>query len=122
MICQRPGSDRDVVLGFYETALNKKDVEKFKEFLSDTYTHNPSVADVKGLLLRLRGSPSLRQFPKSRNEVKAVTKGDVHALLMCTRVPGTPGANIVDILRVDGGEVEHWDAIQDICRGWLLQR
>jgi predicted SnoaL-like aldol condensation-catalyzing enzyme len=110
-------SARDIVLDFYEAALNEKDVEKAKKFLGDTYIqHNPWVTDgPEGLLRFVRFRRE--NFPQSRNEVKMVIAEDdlvvlhVHSVL----VPGTPGRHIVDIFRVDGGKVvEHWDVIQDI--------
>jgi predicted SnoaL-like aldol condensation-catalyzing enzyme len=110
-------SARDLVLAFYEAALNEKDVEKAREFLGDRYIqHNPAVADGPEELLRLVRFRRER-FPRSRNEVKMViAEGDlvvlhVHSVL----VPGTPGRHIVDIFRVEGDKVaEHWDVIQDI--------
>lgn len=110
-------SAREVVLHFYEAALNDKDVDKANEFLGETYIqHNPWVADGPEALL---GFVRFRRekYPQSRNEVKRViAEGDlvvlhVHSVL----VPGTPGRSIVDIFRVDGDMVvEHWDVIQDI--------
>ena len=39
-------SARDLVLAFYEAALNDKDVDKAKRYLGDTYIqHNPRVPD-----------------------------------------------------------------------------
>jgi len=110
-------STRDIVLAFYEAALNEKDVEKVNEFLGDTYIqHNPWVTDgPEGLLRFVRFRRE--RFPLSRNEVKMViAEGDLVALhVHSVLVPGTPGRNIVDIFRVDGGKVvEHWDVIQDI--------
>ena len=110
-------SVRDLVLAFYEAALNEKDVEKTREFLGDTYIqHNPTVADgPEGLLRFVRFRQE--KFPQSRNEVKMViAEGDLVALRVhSVLVPGTPGRNIVDIFRVDGDKVvEHWDTIQDI--------
>ena len=110
-------SARDLVLAFYEAALNEKDVEKAREFLGDRYIqHNPAVADGPEGLLRLVRFRRER-FPRSRNEVKMViAEGDLVALhVHSVLVPGTPGRNIVDIFRVDGDKVvEHWDVIQDI--------
>lgn len=110
-------SARDLVLAFYEAALNEKDVEKTKQFLGDTYIqHNPAVADgPEGLLHFVQFRRD--NFPEARNEIKMVIAEDdlvalhVHSVL----VPGTPGRNIVDIFRANGDKVvEHWDAIQDI--------
>ena len=108
---------REVVLAFYEAALNAKDVEEAKKFLGDKYIqHNPAVADgPEGLLRFVRFRRE--RFPESHSEVKRViAEGDlvvlhVHSVL----VPGTPGRNIVDIFRVEGDKVvEHWDVIQHI--------
>ena len=110
-------SVRDLVLEFYEAALNEHDVEKARRFLGDTYIqHNPGVADGPEGLLRFVQFLADR-FPESRNEVKMViAEGDLVALQVhSVRVPGTPGRKIVDIFRVkDGKLVEHWDTIQDI--------
>jgi len=110
-------SARDIVLAFYEAALNEKNIEKTKQFLGDTYIqHNSWVADGPEGLLRF---VAFRRdnYPESRSEIKMViSEGDlvvlhVHSVL----VPGTPGRHIVDIFRVDGDKVvEHWDVIQDI--------
>jgi predicted SnoaL-like aldol condensation-catalyzing enzyme len=110
-------SAREVVLDFYEAALNDKDVDRAKEFLGETYIqHNPWVADGPEALL---GFVRFRRekYPQSRNEVKRViAEGDLVALhVHSVLVPGTPGRSIVDIFRVDGDKVvEHWDVIQDI--------
>lgn len=110
-------SAREVVLAFYEAALNEKDVEKTKQFLGRTYIqHNPWVADGPEGLLRFVAFRR-EHFPEARNEVKRViSEGDVVALhVHSVLVPGTPGRSIVDIFRVQGGKVvEHWDVIQEI--------
>jgi predicted SnoaL-like aldol condensation-catalyzing enzyme len=116
-MAESAGSARDLVLAFYEAALNEKDAEKVGEFLGDTYIqHNPSVADgPEGLLRFVRFRRE--RFPDSRSEIKMViAEGDLVALhVHSVLVPGTPGRNIVDIFRVDGDKVvEHWDVIQDI--------
>jgi predicted SnoaL-like aldol condensation-catalyzing enzyme len=108
---------RELVLAFYEAALNEKNVEKTKKFLGDKYIqHNPHVAEGPEGLLRL---VQFRRdkFPKGRNEVKMViAEGDLVALQVhSVLVPGTPGRKIVDIFRVEGNKVvEHWDAVQEI--------
>jgi predicted SnoaL-like aldol condensation-catalyzing enzyme len=110
-------SPREIVLAFYEAALNEKDAEKAAAFLGDTYLqHNPMVADGPEAFLRFvrfRGE----RFPDSHSEVKRVlAEGDLVALhIHSVLVPGTPGRAIVDIFRVEGGKVvEHWDVIQNI--------
>ena len=79
--------------------------------------HNPVAADgpegFKGFVEFLKA-----KFPQSKSEIKRVfAEGDyvilhVHAV----REPGTRGAAIVDIFRLDadGKIVEHWDVRQDV--------
>ena len=98
---------RELVLAFYEAALNEKNVEKAKKFLGDKYIqHNPHVVEGPEGLLRL---VQFRRdkFPKGRNEVKMViAEGDLVALQVhSVLVPGTPGRKIVDIFRVEGDKV-----------------
>lgn len=112
-----PMSARDIVLGFYEAALNEKDVEKAALYLNDRYIqHNPHVADgPEGLFRFIRYRRE--HYPDARNEIKRVIAEDdlvalhVHSVV----IPGTPGRQIVDIFRVEDGKVvEHWDVIQAI--------
>ncbi len=115
-----PLSPRDIVVAFYEAALNEKDVEKAKLYLGDTYIqHNPHVSDgPEGLYRFIRFRRE--RYPGARNEIKRViAEGDLVALhVHSVVVPGTPGRQIVDIFRVkDGRVVEHWDVIQDDPRG-----
>ena len=112
-----PLSPRDIVLAFYDAALNEKDVEKAKLYLGDTYTqHNPHVPDgPEGLFRFIRFRRE--RYPSARNEVKRViAEGDMVALhVHSVGVPGRPGRRIVDIFRVEDGKVvEHWDVIQAI--------
>jgi predicted SnoaL-like aldol condensation-catalyzing enzyme len=112
-----PLSPRDIVLAFYDAALNQKDVEKAKLYLGDTYIqHNPHVPDgPEGLFRFVRFRRE--SYPSARNEVKRViAEGDLVALhVHSVVVPGTPGRRIVDIFRVEDGKVvEHWDVIQAI--------
>ncbi len=112
-----PSTPRDVVIAFYEAALNEKDVEKAERYLGDVYIqHNPRVPDGPEGLLRLIEFRR-RYFPQARNEIKRViAEGDLVALhVHSVVVPGTPGRAIVDIFRVEGDKVvEHWDVVQEI--------
>jgi len=112
-----PSRVKQLVLDFYEAALNDKDYERASAFLGSTYRqHNPWVQD---------GPEGFRRFieflrtryPEARNEVKrAFVDGD-HVVLHVhsVRVPGTPGRAIVEIFRVSKGKVvEHWDVIQEL--------
>jgi predicted SnoaL-like aldol condensation-catalyzing enzyme len=110
-------SPREIVLAFYEAALNEKDPEKAATFLGPTYTqHNPNIADGPEAFLkfvRFRRD----NFPQSHSTIHhVIAEGDLVALhIHSVLVPGTPGRHIVDIFRVEDGKVvEHWDVIQDI--------
>jgi predicted SnoaL-like aldol condensation-catalyzing enzyme len=109
--------NKKVVLEFYEKGLNQKDWEAASKYFGSRYIqHNPMAADgadgFKGFIQFLR-----EKFPKSRSEIKRVfADGDfvilhVHSI----REPGTRGAAVIDIFRLEDGKiVEHWDVIQPI--------
>ncbi|TMH63414.1 MAG: polyketide cyclase [Betaproteobacteria bacterium] len=110
--------NKKAVLDFYDKGLNQKDFDAASEHFGATYIqHNPIAADgpqgFKAFVEFLKS-----KFPQSRSEVKRVfAEGDyvilhVHAM----REPGTRGAAIVDIFRLDanGKIVEHWDVRQDV--------
>ena len=110
-------ANKKVVLDFYEKAINQKNFEAAAVHFGPRYTqHNPNAADgpegLKAFLGFLR-----EKFPASRSEVKRVfAEGDyvilhVHAV----REPGTRGAAIVDLFKLEGGKiVEHWDVVQPV--------
>jgi len=106
------------VVDFYEKGLNQRDFAAASQYFGATYIqHNPFAADgpegFKSFLDFLRA-----KYPQSKSEIKRVfAEGDyvilhVHAV----REPGTRGAAIVDIFRLDsaGKIVEHWDVRQDV--------
>ena len=110
--------NKKAVLDFYDKGLNQKDFAAASKHFGATYIqHNPVAADgpegFRGFVEFLKS-----KFPQSRSEVKRVfAEGDyvilhVHAV----REPGTRGAAIVDIFRLDtdGKIVEHWDVRQDV--------
>lgn len=110
-------ANRRAVEEFYEKALNQKDFDAAASYLGPRYIqHNPTAADgpegLKRFLQFLR-----EKFPNSHNEIKRVfTDGDFVILhVLAVREPGTRGAAIVDIFRLENGKiVEHWDVRQDI--------
>jgi len=83
---------KQIVLQFYEAALNEKDYEKASVFLGPTYTqHNPWVQDGPEGFKRFIEFMKSR-YPDARNEVKkAFVDGD-HVILHVhsVRIPGTP--------------------------------
>src|SRR6266849_4627183 len=109
--------NKKVVVDFYEKAINQKDFEAAAKYLGPRYTqHNPAAADgpegLKAFLGFLR-----EKFPNARSEIKRVfADGDyvilhVHAV----REPGSRGAAIVDIFKLENGKiVEHWDVRQEV--------
>jgi predicted SnoaL-like aldol condensation-catalyzing enzyme len=108
---------RKIVLDFYETALNEKNVDKARTYLGEKYIqHNPHVPEGPEGLMRLVRFRR-EKFPQGRNEVKMViADGDIVALFVhSVLIPGTPGRKIVDIFRVENKKVvEHWDVIENL--------
>jgi predicted SnoaL-like aldol condensation-catalyzing enzyme len=112
-----PEANKKIVVDFYDKALNQKDFDAAAKYFGPRYIqHNPSAADgpegLKAFLQFLK-----EKFPNSRSEIKRVfADGDyvivhVHAV----REPGTRGAAIVDIFKLENGKVvEHWDVVQPI--------
>lgn len=109
--------NKDIVVNFYNEALNNKNVDAAVGYLGTTYVqHNPFAADgVDGF--RQFMTFIKEKFPQNRSEIKRVIAEDdlvvlhIHAV----REPGTLGNAIIDIFRVkDGKIVEHWDAVQPV--------
>jgi len=109
--------NKKIVTEFYEKAINQKDVEAAMKYLGPKYIqHNQNAADdaegLKRFILFLR-----EKYPNAHSEIKRVfADGDyvilhVHAI----REPGTRGAAVVDIFRIQEGKiVEHWDVHENI--------
>jgi predicted SnoaL-like aldol condensation-catalyzing enzyme len=110
--------NKKAVLDFYDQGLNQKNFDAASKHFGATYIqHNPTAADgpegFKAFVEFLKA-----KFPQSRSEIKRTfAEGDyvilhVHAV----REPGTRGAAIVDIFKLDanGKIIEHWDVRQDI--------
>ena len=108
--------NKEIVLDFYEKALNQKDFDAAAVYLGTYKQHNPTAADgpegLKAFLNFLK-----TKFPQSHSEVTQVfTDGDfvilrVHSI----REPGTRGNAIVDIFRLKNGKIEeHWDSVQPL--------
>ena len=110
-------ANRKAVLEFYEKGLNQKDADGAIAYMGDRYVqHNPGAADGPEGFRKFIGF--LREkFPNSRSEIKrSFVDGDyvilhVHAV----REPGSRGAAIIDIFKLENGKiVEHWDVAQPI--------
>lgn len=108
---------REVVLDFYQAALNDKEADRAAALVTTGYLqHNPAVRDGReGLRAFVE---FLRQrFPESKNTIiRTISEDDLVVLhVHSVREVGKPGRAIVDIFRVEDGLVaEHWDVIQPI--------
>jgi len=110
-------ANRQIVLDFYEKALNQKNLDAAMSYLGNRYTqHNPAVKDgpegLSNYIVFLR-----EKFPQAHSEIKrSFVEGDYVILhVHSVREPGTLGRAIVDIFKLENGKiVEHWDVIQAV--------
>ncbi len=110
-------NNKQIVIEFYNAALNEKNWEKTKSFIGNRYVqHNLSASDgPEGLKAHIEFLK--RDFPNNHGEIKHVlADGDLVALhIHCQRSPEMRGYAVVDIFRVENGKVvEHWDVVQSI--------
>jgi predicted SnoaL-like aldol condensation-catalyzing enzyme len=109
--------NKQIVLEFFDKALNGKDFEAATAYFGPRYTqHNPGVADgVEGFHQFIE---FLRQkYPLAHSEPKHVFADGDYVIIHshATREPGTRGTAIVDIFRLENRKiVEHWDTIQPV--------
>jgi predicted SnoaL-like aldol condensation-catalyzing enzyme len=109
--------NKQIVLEFYEKALNGKNPEAAISYFGSHYTqHNPGVADgVEGFRKFI---DFLRQkYPQAHSEPKHVFADGDYVIIHSQAIqePGTRGAAIVDIFRLENQKiVEHWDVIQPV--------
>jgi len=109
--------NKEIVIAFYDAAINDKDFEAASAYLGDVYRqHNPMAADgPEGLKAFLAfAKENLSSFKVEFKRVLA--DGDfviVHAHARAN--PEDRGSAVMDIFRVENGKVvEHWDVIQPI--------
>lgn len=110
-------NNKRVVMEFYETALNKKDVEGAIALMGDKYIqHNTTIADGKegfrNAIAWLRAT-----YPDwQSNIIRVFAEGDhviLHVHLL--REPNTRGVAVMDIFRMENGRIaEHWDVLQHV--------
>lgn len=108
--------NKEIVLDFYEKALNEKNFDAVSKYLGAYIQHNPNAADgpegLKAFLGYLK-----EKFPQSKSEItKVLVDGDYVILRVRNfREPGSQGNAIVDIFRLKDGKIEeHWDSVQPI--------
>lgn len=109
--------NKEIVIAFYNAAINDKDFEAASAYLGDRYIqHNPLAADgPAGLKAFLDyAKENLSTFKVEFKRVLA--DGDfvvVHAHARAN--PEDRGSAVMDIFRLENGKVvEHWDVIQAI--------
>ena len=109
--------NKEIVIAFYDAAINEKDFDKASQYLGDTYIqHNPLAADgPEGLKAFLEfAKANLGEF---RTEFKRVlADGDFVVVHAHARANAEDrGSAVMDIFRLEDGKVvEHWDVIQAI--------
>jgi len=116
---QRAQEDRnkEIVVAFYNAAINDKDFEKASQYLGDVYIqHNPLAAD---------GPEGLKNFLAFAKENLSTFKVEIKRVLAdgdyvmlhvhAKRDAEDRGSAVMDIFRLENGKVvEHWDVIQAI--------
>ena len=113
----RAQANKDIVLDFYEKALNQSDLDDAMAHFGPRYTqHNPMIPDgIEGF--RSFVQQLKQRFPEVRGEIKRVfADGDFVILhVHARREPDEAGLAIVDIFRLEEGKiVEHWDVRQPL--------
>lgn len=110
-------TNKALVQAFYQKALNERNADAADGFLGDTYKqHNPLIEDDRAGLRKYLNC-IIENFAQANNKgVSVFADGDFVILhVHRVRTPGTRGDAIVDIFRVEDGQiVEHWDVIQPI--------
>ena len=117
--CESPAekANRDVVIDFYDKAINKKDFEAAKVHFGAGYKqHNPAAADgpegLKGFIGFLKS-----KFPDYHSEfVRTICDGDYVVVHVRNKpTPDHRGRAIMDIFRLENRKVvEHWDVSMDV--------
>jgi predicted SnoaL-like aldol condensation-catalyzing enzyme len=110
-------ANQEIVIAFYDAAINEKDFEKASQYLGDVYIqHNPLAQDgPEGLQAFLAFAKE--NIPDFRIEFKRVlADGDFVVVHGHARAnPEDRGSAVIDIFRLENGlVVEHWDVIQQI--------
>lgn len=109
--------NKEIVVAFYQKALNDKDIEGAIAMMGSSYTqHNARILDGKEGF-RQFFTAFKQKFPQSHSQiVRVFAEGDYVILhVHMVREPGTRGEAVMDIFRLEDGKlVEHWDVLQAI--------
>jgi predicted SnoaL-like aldol condensation-catalyzing enzyme len=106
-----------IVVAFYETLLNEKDIEAARQYVGSHYRQHSPLAGDGFEALRAFLVPMFEQHPQMLCEIKRVfADGEFVILHVHARLgPEDRGAAVVDIFRLEAGKiVEHWDVLQQI--------
>src|SRR3954467_7590340 len=108
-------ANKRAVLGFYEAALTRLNIDEAVTYFGPTFTnHNPRAEDgVEGFRALLQGVK--KQFPGLRIDVKRAFADGAFVILHVhlQLQPEDPGLAVVEIFRLEHGKiVEHWDVRQ----------
>jgi predicted SnoaL-like aldol condensation-catalyzing enzyme len=109
--------NKRLVLDFYEAAINKKDFDAARKYMSPTYKQHNPMADTGPEGLRDYIVWFSKEFPNAHVEIKQVIAEGDRVVLHGKGVngPAKNGAAVIDIFRIENGLVaEHWDVIQEI--------
>jgi predicted SnoaL-like aldol condensation-catalyzing enzyme len=109
--------NKELVLKFYDIAINQKNFDRAKGFLGNPYIqHNPNIGDgEEGLFDFIEFFR--KNFPKSHVNFKRVIAEDDYVVLHSSgeNGPHPNGTALVDIFRVKDGKImEHWDVMQEV--------
>lgn len=114
----RTDTNKRIVREFYDLAFNQRNPEgAAARYLGANYKqHNPTVGDGRDAFVQGIGG-FLNEVPQLRVDFKRfIAEGDlvtVHSQFV--PAPGTRGAAVMDIFRVENGKiVEHWDVTQEV--------
>ena len=121
LLAARPGLAADAkqmednkksVAAFYDAVLNQKDFDAAAKYLGSRYTqHNPGAADgpegLKGFIAFLKD-----KFPNNRSEIKRIFADGDYVIVVHACASRHRGNAIIDIFKLEGKVVEHWDVVQ----------
>ena len=113
----RPFTNKQIVIDFWNRFFNDKDVSAADEYLAPPYTqHNPHVPDGVEAFVGYFSQAFQGELKDSSHEVKYVAVDGDRVLIHNYNKsnPDDLGKAAVDMFRVQNGKiVEHWDVLQD---------